>query len=82
MPSCGPNCLIITHPIGDIPPRPVLVRSTHRICQGCRSRNTSDYDHRFCYFCAPANSPEFIYHHRNCENTSAPFAPGAPRARL
>lgn len=81
MPSCGVNCSIIREFFGDFLPRPVLVRSTHRICQGCGSRSTSEYDHRFCYFCAPPNSQEFIYHHRYC-NTSAPNALGGHRTRM
>ena len=82
MPSCGPNCLIITQPIGDIPPRPILVRSTHRICEGGCRGSTSDYAHRFCYSCAPPNSLEFLYHHRDCGSPIAPIAKSAPRAKL
>jgi hypothetical protein len=66
MPSCGTYCIIIRPTVGDFPPPTVLVRSTHRICSNCNSRSVSDYEHNFCYFCAPVNSIEFDYHHRRC----------------
>jgi len=81
MPSCGINCMIFDEPFGDIPPRPVLVRSVHRICEGNCGRSVSDYNHRFCYSCALPNSQEFLYHHRHCY-IRAPNAPRAPISKL
>ena len=81
MPSCGQNCFI-REPVGDLPPRPVLVRSTHRVCESC-TRSVSDYEHRFCYSCAQPNTTEFFYHHRHCtQQPIVPIAPIAPTANL
>ncbi len=80
MPSCGINCSVIRQPIGNFPPPPPLVRSTHRECINC-NRSVSDYSHNYCYSCALPNSIEYLYHHRMC-TPNAPNAPTAPQAPL
>ena len=69
MPSCGSSCQIIRQPKGDLPPPLPLVRSTHKICKDC-SRSVSDYDHDYCYFCAPKGSCEYNFHHSRCLSKS------------
>ena len=66
MPRCGTNCVLIREPIGDIPPPPVLVASTHKICSVCNSLPVSRYEHNVCYRCAQVGSQEFNYHHSRC----------------
>jgi hypothetical protein len=77
MPSCSINCVIITHPsrisspVGaavDEPLRPpVLMRQSRTICSIC-IKPTSFSNYRYCYECAPINTIEYNYYHRNCEN--------------
>jgi hypothetical protein len=82
MPSCGPNCVIIRPTVGNYPPPTLLVRQTRRRCLQCRYNPVSDYSHEFCYFCAPENTDEFIFHHIRCRrNAFVMFDPNmrAPR---
>ena len=68
MPACGNNCLIITEPVGNLPPRPVLIRIVNRLCPICRTDDLSEYGHMACYSCAERNFHplEFLYHNRRC----------------
>ena len=67
MPACGSNCQIIRQSIGNFPPPLPLVRQTHKTCSnGNCSVSVSDYEHNFCYKCAPFGSAEYNYHHSRC----------------
>ena len=66
MPRCNSNCVLIRESIGNFPPPPALVASTHKICSTCNTRSVSKYEHNLCYHCAPEGSVEFNYHHQRC----------------
>jgi hypothetical protein len=74
MTRCSSNCVLIGQ--GNIPP-PVLVASTHKICNNCNSRSVSSYEHNLCYSCAPEGSVEFNFHHQRCKPSKSVI-----RARL
>lgn len=50
---------------GQIIYRLMLVRQTHAPCCIC-GNSVSEYQHDYCYKCAPITSVEFMYHHTRC----------------
>jgi hypothetical protein len=63
MSVCCSSCIFYANFYYNIP---VLVRNTHKECKKCTSNCVSEYDHDYCYKCAPNNSLEYKYHHKKC----------------